>query len=72
MLWHCMVIYTWLYLTNMDEEVLEACQIFATLDGDILPSNNVSFFYIECKSKHLKHVTGPFLVVQWLSIHLEV
>ena len=39
-----MVKNTWLYLTSVDEDVLEACQIFATLDGDILPSNNASFY----------------------------
>ena len=71
MVWHCMVIYTWLYLTSVDEEVLEACQIFATLDGDIIPSI-MCLFDIGHKSKHFKHVTGPFLVLQWLSIHLEV
>ena len=40
--WHFMVINTWLYLSSVDEEVLEACQIFAALDSDIFPSNNVS------------------------------
>ena len=71
MVWHCMVIYTWLYLTSVDEEVLEARQSSGTLDGDIFPSINV-FFDLGCKSKHLKHVTGPLLVVQCLGICLVV
>ena len=41
--WHYIVINTCLYLTSVDEDVLEACPIFATLDADMFPSNNVSF-----------------------------
>ena len=41
--WHCIVINTCLYLPSVDEDVLEACPVFATLDADMFPSNNVSF-----------------------------
>ena len=43
----------------MDEEVLAACQSFATLGGDIFSSNNVSLDVV-CTSKHFKHVNRAF------------
>lgn len=43
--WHCMVRNSWLFFTSVDEEVPEACPIFATLDADMFPSSNVSLSY---------------------------